>query len=55
MTSIQTPAPVAPADNEEFHDDIIYPQAVPFLLVHLAAFAAFVTGVTKGALILCAE
>jgi len=53
VTSIQTPAPAAPAANEEFHDDIIYPQAIPFLLVHVAALAAFFTGVTKGALILC--
>lgn len=28
------------------HDDIIYPQAVPFVAVHLACFAAFWTGVT---------
>jgi stearoyl-CoA desaturase (delta-9 desaturase) len=35
------------------HDDIIYPDTVPFLLVHLACFAAFWTGVTKEAVILC--
>ncbi|HEX5509116.1 MAG TPA: fatty acid desaturase [Pseudolabrys sp.] len=34
---------VAPCDE---HDDIIYPSAVPFLLVHFACFAAIWTGVT---------
>jgi stearoyl-CoA desaturase (Delta-9 desaturase) len=28
------------------HDDIIYPDTIPFLLVHLACFAAIWTGVT---------
>jgi stearoyl-CoA desaturase (delta-9 desaturase) len=28
------------------HDDILYPDAIPFLLVHLACFAAFWTGIT---------
>lgn len=28
------------------HDDIVYPQAIPFILVHLACFAAIWTGVT---------
>ena len=32
------------------HDDIIYPDAVPFLLTHLACLAAFWTGVTPLAL-----
>ena len=31
-------------------DDIVYPSAVPFVLVHLACFAAFWTGVTWQAL-----
>jgi stearoyl-CoA desaturase (delta-9 desaturase) len=39
--------------EEEFHDDIIYPATIPFLLVHLACFAAFWTGVTWQALALC--
>jgi stearoyl-CoA desaturase (delta-9 desaturase) len=30
------------------HDDIIYPATVPFLLVHLACFAAIWTGVNTG-------
>ena len=32
------------------HDDIMYPSAVPFVLVHLATIAAFWTGVTYQAL-----
>ena len=34
-------------------DDIIYPSAIPFVLVHLACFAAIWTGVTWRALLLC--
>jgi stearoyl-CoA desaturase (delta-9 desaturase) len=53
MTHPMTTRPSAQPDHDEFHDDIIYPQVVPFVLVHLAALTAFFTGVTKGALILC--
>ncbi len=35
------------------HDDIIYPSAIPFVLVHLACFAAIWTGVTWQALAIC--
>jgi len=38
---------------EEFHDDIIYPATIPFLLVHAACFAAIWTGVTPRALLVC--
>jgi stearoyl-CoA desaturase (delta-9 desaturase) len=54
-----TPGPTAPRSSaaagaeEEFHDDIIYPQAIPFVLVHLACLGAIWTGVTANALILC--
>ena len=34
-------------------DDIVYPSAVPFVLVHLCCFAAIWTGVTWQALALC--
>jgi stearoyl-CoA desaturase (delta-9 desaturase) len=34
-------------------DDIIYPSAVPFVLVHLACFGAFWSGVSWSAIILC--
>jgi stearoyl-CoA desaturase (delta-9 desaturase) len=39
--------------EEEFHDDIIYPASIPFVLVHVACFAAFWSGVTTTALIIC--
>ena len=35
------------------HNDIMYPSAIPFVLVHLACVAAFWTGVTYQALVLC--
>src|SRR5690606_4890269 len=46
-------AAAAAAETEEFHDDIIYPSTIPFLLVHLACFAAIWTGVTVEALVIC--
>ena len=42
---------LAPSDD---HDDIIYPSAVPFVLVHVACFAAIWTGVSATALWICA-
>jgi stearoyl-CoA desaturase (delta-9 desaturase) len=36
-----------------FHDDIVYPGAIPFILVHLLCFAVFVTGITSQALWIC--
>jgi len=38
---------------DEFHDDIIYPAAIPFVLVHLACLGALWSGVSTGALITC--
>ena len=35
------------------HDDIMYPSAVPFVLVHLVGFAAIWTGITWQAIVLC--
>ena len=35
-----------PPPKHDDHDDIIYPQIIPFILVHLACFAAIWTGVT---------
>ena len=40
-------------DADEEHDDIIYPSAIPFILVHLGCFAAIWTGVTWQALAIC--
>ncbi len=39
--------------DDEFHDDIIYPATIPFVLIHLAALAAIWTGVTVEALVIC--
>jgi len=44
---------IAPAAQTEEHDDIIYPSAVPFVLLHLACFAAIFTGVTWEAIAIC--
>jgi len=46
-------SPNAPADDQ--HDDIMYPSALPFLLVHLGCFAAIWSGVTWQALAICAS
>lgn len=40
-------------EADEFHDDIIYPATIPFLLVHLATIAAIWTGVSRTAAVLC--
>ncbi|HEX8904667.1 MAG TPA: acyl-CoA desaturase [Longimicrobiaceae bacterium] len=41
-------------DGDEFHDDIIYPATIPFILVHLACLGAIWTGVSVRALVVCA-
>ncbi|MBV9221605.1 MAG: acyl-CoA desaturase [Methylobacteriaceae bacterium] len=41
-------------DNDA-HDDIIYPSALPFVLLHLSCIAAIWTGVTWQALAMCAS
>lgn len=35
------------------HDDIIYPSTIPFVLTHLACFAAIWTGVTTESIVIC--
>lgn len=35
------------------HDDIIYPSAIPFVMVHLACFGAIWTGITWEAVAIC--
>ncbi len=37
----------------EEHNDIVYPAAIPFVLVHLAALGVFWTGFTTTSIILC--
>ena len=46
-------APPEPSGRSE-HGDIVYPSAIPFLLVHLGCFAAVWSGVSLKALALCA-
>jgi stearoyl-CoA desaturase (delta-9 desaturase) len=43
--------PNAPADDQ--HDDIMYPSAVPFLLVHLGCIAAIWSGISWQAMVIC--
>ena len=54
MTSESTRPAIAPDGADEFHDDIIYPATIPFLLVHVACLAAIWTGVTGTALVIAA-
>jgi stearoyl-CoA desaturase (delta-9 desaturase) len=39
--------------EDETHNDIVYPSAVPFVLAHLAVFGAIWTGVTTTAVVMC--
>ena len=39
--------------SAEFHDDIVYPDVIPFVIVHLTTLAAFFTGVSWGMVALC--
>jgi len=45
---------VDPPPSLETHDDIIYPAAIPFVIVHLSCLGILWTGVTIETLILCA-
>jgi stearoyl-CoA desaturase (Delta-9 desaturase) len=40
------------ADVSPVHDDVMYPSAIPFVLVHLGCFAAIWSGVTGSAVAL---
>src|SRR5580700_4251402 len=55
IVSAKEPTRVAKAGANDAieRDDFIYPSAIPFVLVHLACFAAYWTGVTWTALVLC--
>ena len=39
--------------NEEPHNDIVYPAAIPFALAHLTALGVFWTGLTTTSVVLC--
>jgi len=41
------------ADVHEHHSDVVYPDAIPFAMVHLAALGVFFTGFTRTSIILC--
>jgi len=41
------------SDTTSDHDDVVYPAAIPFLLVHIACFAAIWSGVTWQAVAIC--
>lgn len=43
----------APAGDHDDHSDIVYPSAIPFVLVHLACLGAIWSGVTWPSVILC--
>jgi stearoyl-CoA desaturase (delta-9 desaturase) len=40
-------------EDSDAHSDIVYPSAIPFVLVHLACFGAVWSGVTWDAVIMC--
>ena len=44
---------VTDQQQADYHDDILYPSAIPFVLFHLACFAAIWTGVSATALWIC--
>src|SRR6185503_15605585 len=46
------PSPSTPA-RPPAHADIVYPSAIPFLMIHLGCFAAIWSGVSVRALVLC--
>ncbi len=43
-----------PNDANDAHDDIVYPSAIPFVMVHLGCVAAIWSGITWQALAICA-
>jgi stearoyl-CoA desaturase (delta-9 desaturase) len=45
--------PLAAENAQATHDDIIYPDSIPFLLTHAVCLAALWTGVTAQALLIC--
>jgi stearoyl-CoA desaturase (delta-9 desaturase) len=51
LSAARSSAPCDPHDDE--HGDIVYPAAIPFVLVHLACLAAIFTGITWQAVAIC--
>src|SRR6267154_3873015 len=58
MNDVKSDLPSGPKtdlrDGFDDGDDIVYPSAIPFVLVHLACFAAIWTGITWQSVALCA-
>jgi stearoyl-CoA desaturase (delta-9 desaturase) len=50
---VSDPKPSSAVPPMVEYDDIMYPSAIPFVLVHLACIAAFWTGVTYQAIAIC--
>ena len=53
MTEPMSIPRTGPDDASHDHEDILYPEAGPFVLLHLAAFAAIWTGVTWQSVVIC--
>ncbi len=53
MSATQIPEQTTETADTADTGDIVYPSAIPFLLVHLGCFAAILTGVTWQAVTLC--
>ncbi len=51
MTTPLSSSPTSPGSSP--HGDIVYPSAIPFVIVHLSCFAAIWSGVSLRALVLC--
>jgi stearoyl-CoA desaturase (delta-9 desaturase) len=41
------------SQSQHLHDDVVYPETIPFVLTHLVCFGAIWTGVSVEALLLC--
>ena len=53
-TAVDETLSAAPGDtHDDEHGDIVYPSAIPFVLVHLACLAAIWTGITWQAVAIC--
>lgn len=52
MPTEKTPAAEHEHHEHEHHEDIVYPEAIPFIGLHVACLAVFATGVSKTSIIL---
>ena len=42
-----------PDENDDTHEDIMYPSSIAFILVHLACFGAIWSGITWQSVVVC--